>query len=142
MRTSDLFVLPCLTPSNKAMDGIPNVLVEALSVGLPVVATRLSGIPELIRHRETGLLVEERDPQGLAAALIWCAGNLPEMRRLAREGRRLVEATFDITHTISMLERHFEGAIGISTPPVAADPWAVTPEPSRLPWKSESHAHR
>ena len=63
MRASDLFVLPCVTPANGAIDGIPNVLIEALAVELPVVATRLSGIPELVRHGDTGLLVNERDPQ-------------------------------------------------------------------------------
>ena len=111
MRESDLFVLPCVKPANGAMDGIPNVLIEALSVELPVVATRLSGIPELIRDGETGLLVNERDPQGLAAALEWCATHMAEMRRLAAEGRRLVERSFDITETISAIERHFDAAI-------------------------------
>ena len=111
MRASDLFVLPCVNPANGAMDGIPNVLIEALSVGLPVVATRLSGIPELIRHGETGLLVNERDPQQLAAALEWSATHMPDMQRLAAEGRRLVERSFDISHTISALEQHFVTAI-------------------------------
>jgi glycosyltransferase involved in cell wall biosynthesis len=142
MRTSDLFVLPCLTPANKAMDGIPNVLIEALSVGLPVVATRLSGIPELVRHRETGLLVEERDPQGLAAALIWSAGHMGEMQRLAREGRRLVEAAFDITQTIPVLERHFEAAVGVAAAPVPEGTPAAGSRAPALPWKNESHAHR
>jgi colanic acid/amylovoran biosynthesis glycosyltransferase len=111
MRASDLFVLPCVKPANGAMDGIPNVLIEALSVGLPVVATRLSGIPELIRHGETGLLVNERDPQDLARKLVWCASHMADMRRLAAEGRRLVERTFDISRTISVLEAHFDAAI-------------------------------
>jgi len=111
MRASDLFVLPCLRPANGAMDGIPNVLIEALSVQLPVVATRLSGIPELIRHGETGLLVNERDPRGLAETLIWCATHRADMARFAEEGRRLVERTFDISQTISMLEQHFEAVI-------------------------------
>ena len=111
MRASDLFVLPCVNPANGAMDGIPNVLIEALSVGLPVVATRLSGIPELIRHGETGLLVNERDPQHLAAALEWSTTHMADLQRLAAEGRRLVERNFDISDTISTLEQHFVAAI-------------------------------
>ena len=111
MRASDLFVLPCVKPANGAMDGIPNVLIEALSVGLPVVTTGISGIPELVRHGETGLLVDERDPHALAAVLLWCASHRNEMRHLAVEGRRLVERTFDIAQTISTLERHFDAAI-------------------------------
>jgi colanic acid/amylovoran biosynthesis glycosyltransferase len=117
MRASDLFVLPCITPANGAMDGIPNVLIEALSVGLPVVATRLSGIPELIRHGETGLLVNERDPGALAATLIWCATHRAETVRLADEGRRLVERNFDIARTIETLERHFLTAITAGSTP-------------------------
>jgi len=111
MRESDLFVLPCVRPANGAMDGIPNVLIEALSVELPVIATRLSGIPELVRHGETGLLVNERDPKDLAKALIWCASHMEGMRAFAAEGRRLVERTFDIAHTISALEHYFETSI-------------------------------
>jgi glycosyltransferase involved in cell wall biosynthesis len=115
MRASDLFVLPCVTPANGAIDGIPNVLIEALAVELPVVATRLSGIPELVRHGETGLLVNERDPQELAATLVWCAAHMADMRRLAVAGRALVERTFDISRTISNLEQHFEAAIAHGT---------------------------
>ncbi len=111
MRASDLFVLPCVTPANGAIDGIPNVLIEALAVELPVVATRLSGIPELVRHGDTGLLVNERDPQDLAATLVWCAAHMADMRRLAVAGRQLVERRFDISRTISSLEQHFETAI-------------------------------
>jgi glycosyltransferase involved in cell wall biosynthesis len=116
MRASDLFVLPCVQPANGAMDGIPNVLIEALSVGLPVVATRLSGIPELVRHGETGLLVSERNPRELAKTLTWCATHMAGMRKLAAEGRRLVERTFDISRTISTLEELFEAAIANRSP--------------------------
>ena len=116
MRRSDLFVLPCIKPAHGGMDGIPNVLIEALSVGLPVVATRLSGIPELVRHRETGLLVNERDTRDLAAALAWSAAHRAEMRRFAAEGRRLVERAFDIDNTTSSLERHFAAAMGEVSP--------------------------
>jgi glycosyltransferase involved in cell wall biosynthesis len=116
MRASDLFVLPCVTPANGAIDGIPNVLIEALSVGLPVVATRISGIPELVRHGETGLLVNERDPRDLATTLVWCASHMADVRRLALHGRRLVERTFDISRTISTLEAHFEWAIAGRSP--------------------------
>lgn len=126
MRASDLFVLPCVRPANGAMDGIPNVLIEALSVRLPVVATRLSGIPELVRHGETGLLVDERDPKGLAAALTWCAAHRAELATMAAAGRRLVERTFDISRTIATLERHFETAMAV------ADASRETSEAGRL----------
>jgi glycosyltransferase involved in cell wall biosynthesis len=143
MRASDLFVLPCVRPANGAMDGIPNVLIEALSVGLPVVATRLSGIPELIRDGETGRLVHERDPQGLAATLLWCATHRADMARFAGEGRRLVERAFDISQTISTLERHFDAAIAAGcAQPDTADSWSGAADARRLQWNAQRQAHR
>jgi glycosyltransferase involved in cell wall biosynthesis len=111
MQSSDLFVLPSVTPASGAMDGIPNVLIEALSVGLPVIASRLSGIPELVRHGETGLLVDERDVEGIAAAIEWCATHREEACTCAMRGRRLVQHAFDIDKTISMLEQRFTTSI-------------------------------
>jgi colanic acid/amylovoran biosynthesis glycosyltransferase len=107
MRNSDVLVLPCVRPANGAIDGIPNVLIEALSLQLPVVATRMSGIPELVRHGETGLLVEERDTGGIAAAIAWYASHRTEAQDLAARGRRRVEQMFDINRTITALEQHF-----------------------------------
>jgi len=141
MRASDLFVLPCVTPANGALDGIPNVLIEALSVGLPVVATRLSGIPELIRHGETGLLVNERDPRALAATIVWCAAHRGEAARLADEGRRLVERTFDIARTIDALERHFEAAIA-ATAPVGDTSGVSSRAAATRGWRAPRHAQR
>lgn len=66
----DIFVLPCQQDSQGDMDGIPVVLMEAMLSCVPVISTELSGIPELIVNDETGLLVQPKDSQGLAAAII------------------------------------------------------------------------
>jgi glycosyltransferase involved in cell wall biosynthesis len=68
-READLFVLSPHILENGDRDGIPNVLMEAMSAGLPVVATDVSGIPELIEHDRSGLLVPPRDEVALADAL-------------------------------------------------------------------------
>lgn len=68
-RNSDLFVIGCRIAANGDRDGIPNVLVESMAMGVPVVATSISAIPELIQNGRTGLLVPPNDPEKLAAAM-------------------------------------------------------------------------
>lgn len=86
---------PCVVGSDGNRDGLPTVLLEAMALGTPCVATPVTGIPEVIEHERTGLLVAEHDPAGLAAAL----GRLLDDRRLrsalARRARALVEREFD-----------------------------------------------
>lgn len=77
----DLFVLPCVKDKNGDMDGIPVVLMEAMARGVPVISTRLSGIPELVINGTTGLLAEPGDVQGLGALI---AKNLEEKIETAR----------------------------------------------------------
>jgi glycosyltransferase involved in cell wall biosynthesis len=64
-----VYVQPSRVAADGDRDGIPNVLLEAMAMGLPVVATRVSGIPELVQHRRNGLLVEPDDPAALADAI-------------------------------------------------------------------------
>lgn len=69
-RRSDLFALGCEQAANGDQDGIPNVFVECLAMGLPVVGTRLSAIPELIEHGKTGLLVSPGSDKEMARAML------------------------------------------------------------------------
>ena len=68
-RNADIFVLGCITAQNGDRDGIPNVIAEAMAMGVPVVATTVSGIPELIEHNRSGLLVPCNAPEALAGAI-------------------------------------------------------------------------
>jgi len=68
-RRAHLFVLGCEVATNGDRDGIPNVLVESMALGVPVVATDVSAIPELIEHERTGLLVPPRQPGELGRAM-------------------------------------------------------------------------
>jgi len=94
---ADVAVLPSIvTPSGK-MEGVPVALMEALALGIPVVASDLSGISELVVHQETGLLVPPAQPGALAAAVSRLAGDPSLRARLAREGRRRVEERYDLS---------------------------------------------
>ena len=69
MQSLDVFALACKADANGDMDGIPVVLMEAMSQRVPVLSTRLSGIPELVVHERTGLLAPPSDPPALAVQL-------------------------------------------------------------------------
>jgi glycosyltransferase involved in cell wall biosynthesis len=93
-RRATIFTLPCQVADDGDRDGIPNVFMEAMAMGLPVVSTDISGIPELIEHNRNGLLVREQDPEELAKAL----GRLlehPEFRAtLGQAGRETIVNNF------------------------------------------------
>jgi glycosyltransferase involved in cell wall biosynthesis len=90
-----ILVAPCVVTGTGDRDGIPNVIIEALSQGLPVVATDVSGIGEIVVHNTTGLLLAQRDPRALADAIRTLAANYPRALTMAEEGRRLVRRVFD-----------------------------------------------
>jgi glycosyltransferase involved in cell wall biosynthesis len=107
-----LFALPCQITENEDRDGIPNVLVEAMAVGLPVISTNISGIPELIEHGVSGLLVNQKDAAALADAI---AGLLraPDLRRrLGGAAREKVCRLFDSESNILALHRLFLDCLG------------------------------
>lgn len=94
--SADLFVLPSIVASSGQMEGLPVALMEALACGVPVVTTRLSGIPELVADGETGLLAEPGDVAGLADALERVLAEPDAARARAVRGRAKVEQEFDI----------------------------------------------
>jgi len=108
LKQADVFVLPCIVASNGDRDGVPNTLIEAMAMGLPAVSTRVSGIPELIEHEHTGLLVAEKDEQALAAALGRLLDNEPLRLRLGQAGRQRVEQEYTLDKNTEKLLRIFK----------------------------------
>lgn len=89
------FAAPCVVGADGNRDGLPTVLLEAMALGTPCVATPVTGIPEVIEHEVTGLLVPEHDPPALAAALARVLDD-PDLRvSLAKAARDLIETEFD-----------------------------------------------
>src|SRR5262249_30897203 len=83
--------------------GIPNILIEGLAAGAPVVCTELPSLHELIEHGTSGLFVPERDPKALADALQRLLVDPADAARMAAEGRRRVAASFDMKQTVAQL---------------------------------------
>jgi glycosyltransferase involved in cell wall biosynthesis len=94
-KNAELFVLGCEVAPNGDRDGIPNVLAESMAMGLPVVATHLSGIPELVENEKTGLLVPSGQPDKLAAAMLHLLTDLNLRSRIATAARQRVARAFD-----------------------------------------------
>jgi len=106
-RQATIFALPCNVLAKGDRDGIPNVLLEAMAVGLPVVSRAISGIPELIQSGHNGMLVPESQAEGLASALelLLIDGDLRE--RLGSNARSTVERRFDSTANARVLASLF-----------------------------------
>jgi glycosyltransferase involved in cell wall biosynthesis len=108
MRDCHAFVLPCRRDRNGDMDGIPTVFMEAMATGRPVVSCAVSGIPELVRDGETGLLVPSENPAALASALERLAGDPGLRARLGSAAHALVARQHDqrtnARRVIAMLE--------------------------------------
>jgi glycosyltransferase involved in cell wall biosynthesis len=96
-RAADLFVLPAVHDAKGNVDGLPNVILEAMASGLPVVASGISGIPLAVEDGQTGLLVPERDPPRLLAALLRLLEDRAAAREMGERGRRkaVAELTWD-----------------------------------------------
>jgi glycosyltransferase involved in cell wall biosynthesis len=102
-----VFALPCQVMEDGDRDGFPNVLAEAMAMGVPVVSTRISGIPELIDDGVHGLLVEPRDPISLAQALQRVLQDGALHARLAQGGRQRMCERFDSRRTTVALRDLF-----------------------------------
>ncbi|MFO7324297.1 MAG: glycosyltransferase [Pseudomonadota bacterium] len=94
---TDVFLLPSVTADNGDMEGIPVSLMEAMAAGIPVLASRHSGIPELVDHGVSGWLVPERDADAIARVLSSVAAGTEPVARIRRAARATIEARFDNT---------------------------------------------
>ena len=107
MRQSDLFVLASKIARDGDRDGLPNVLMEASSQGLPVLATRVSGIPEFIVDGRTGVLTSPGNPDELCNALNRLILTPEWRRQLGRAGAERVRASFSLDENIGGIAARF-----------------------------------
>jgi glycosyltransferase involved in cell wall biosynthesis len=102
---------PCVVGSDGNRDGLPTVLVEAMALGVPVVATNVTGIPELVEDGRTGWLVPAGDTEALANAIGRVLEDPRSARSLAQTARERVVRDFDLRRNVSLLRTLFEEAL-------------------------------
>ena len=112
-RNTDLFVLGCEVASNGDRDGIPNVLLESMAVGVPVVATDISAIPELVENGVSGLLVPPRQPERLAEAMQRMLTDQELRNRIIPIARQTVADAFDNRRLTQDLAEIYRKGMGI-----------------------------
>jgi glycosyltransferase involved in cell wall biosynthesis len=108
---ADIFVLPCIVGTDDDIDGIPVTLMEAMAMEIPTVSTNISGIPELIEHMKTGILVPPKDEVSLANAISTLIENNDLSKKLGKAGRSKVESEFEIHKNVDLLMTIFESYV-------------------------------
>lgn len=108
-RNSDLFLIGCEIAENADRDGIPNVLVESMAMGVPVVATRVSAIPELVENEKSGILVEPGDPDAMTRQIMRILSDTLLREHLITEARQKVHQCFDHRKLIREIAEIYRG---------------------------------
>jgi len=109
-RRADLFVLGCEIATNGDRDGIPNVLLECMAMGVPVLATRVSALPELVEDGKTGLLVPPGQPEKMAQAMGRLLTDHALRNQIIPAARRRVTEQFNNRILIQDLAERFRKA--------------------------------
>ena len=111
-RGAHVFLHPSEMPPDQNQEGVPNSMLEAMATGLPVVATTHGGIPEAVTHERTGLLVPERDPSALHAALCAITADSAHLYILGQSASRAVREEFEQGKQVEKLEAFYDEARG------------------------------
>jgi glycosyltransferase involved in cell wall biosynthesis len=104
LREAHVFVQPSVTPPSGDQEGVPTTLMEAMASGLPTIASRHAGIPDIVEHEVTGYLTDEGDVQGLATVLTQMANMKVGWDAFSEAARRRVETHFDATTQMKKIE--------------------------------------
>jgi colanic acid/amylovoran biosynthesis glycosyltransferase len=108
MNRAKLLIAPSVTSLQGDSEGLPNVVVEAQAMGLPVVSTFHAGIPEAVIHGETGFLTAERDVEGLAEYSLRLLKDDALWQRFSAKGQEHMELHFNRVKQTQILEKLYE----------------------------------
>jgi len=126
VRSAAVFAAPCVVGADGNADGLPTVLLEAMALGTPCVSTDVTGIPEVIRHEDTGLQVAQHDAEGLADALERLLTDAALRVHLAAKARELIEVEFNAIRNTAQQWEWFEEAIAVARAEAMVQPEFAT----------------
>jgi glycosyltransferase involved in cell wall biosynthesis len=106
-QNASLFILTPVQTEDGDRDGIPNVLLEAMAVGLPVITTAVSGIPELVENNQNGLLYQPHDVDGISSGILELLSNGDKRRQLGSAASKKVREQFSIEQAAMQLKTLF-----------------------------------
>lgn len=102
LASADVFVLPSIS------EACPIVVLEAMSMARPIVATSVGGVPEQIRHQREGLLVESQSSNAISEAVLWCLQHQSEALSMGASARQRVQRIFDTSVVVRDHERLYK----------------------------------
>lgn len=113
IREARILAAPCVHAEDNDRDGLPTILLEAMALGTPCISTPVTGIPEALKHEDTGLMVAERDAVTLAEACERLLSDNELCEQIAKNGRRLIEDKFDIDRNTRQIRAFFNEMAGM-----------------------------
>ncbi|MDE2001732.1 MAG: glycosyltransferase family 4 protein, partial [Patescibacteria group bacterium] len=106
LKAFDIFVMSSIK------EGLPYILLEAMAAELPIVVTEAGGIPEIIKNHENGLMVAQKNPEQLAAAIQGILTNPPIAAELGETASRAVHHSFSLTSMVHATEAVYASLVG------------------------------
>ena len=119
LHKAQVVVVPSRIAADGDCEGLPTVVLESIRAGVPVVASEHAGIPEIIRHEETGFLVPENDPDALAAALLAASQTGDQMRQMVARAQQRLQRDFNAATQSQKLQQYLLG--NVTADAVASD---------------------
>ncbi|NDC39408.1 MAG: glycosyltransferase, partial [Proteobacteria bacterium] len=107
LRLCDFVVMP-----SREREGFGKAVVEGMAQGIPAIVSRVGGMPELVEHNRSGLVVEPKDPEALAQALLTLANHSELRKELGAHARKRIEETFTISRTIDQTFAMYQEVLG------------------------------
>jgi glycosyltransferase involved in cell wall biosynthesis len=111
LSSSDIFILPSVKDKFGNMDGLPTVLLEAMSCGIPIIASKIGGVVMVVENGRTGLIVPPGDPHALAEAICSLAGDPDKRQAIGKAARQAIEQQFNWNNVVIKLIDLLEQAI-------------------------------